>query len=85
MLFAIIVGGQFQLKIKLVYNPLAGSYSAELVSDLAVRLEDDGHSVRVDRLDFSVSTKVCLDSTCDVLCVLGGDGAVREVIHSLKG
>lgn len=73
------------MKIQLIYNPLAGSYSAELVRDLAGRLESDGHDIRVEKLDFSLSAGIRLDPACDVLCVIGGDGAVRQVIHALKG
>lgn len=66
--------------IDLVYNPVSGSFAQKHLTSLIMALEGEGFEV------VSLPTTAegaRLSGRADIICVLGGDGTLRDVVRSL--
>lgn len=71
------------MKVILAFNPLAGSYSKRRLERLAAEFEAIGHSIcLVDSQYVAVTAK---SRHADLVCVVGGDGTLRDVIVQIEG
>ena len=69
------------MNVLLAYNPHAGSFRAELVKQLGEKLSAMGFTVHESDSHNPDLKKLAAD--CQHLCVIGGDGTLRDVIASV--
>lgn len=75
--------GKICLNVLLVFNPVSGSYSRQLLDCLASEFGAQGHSISlIDSWQIGFAAElVC----AELVCVVGGDGTLRDVIAQLEG
>ena len=65
------------MNILLTYNPVAGNFRPQLLDQLSAALEGEGHTVSVCE-SHSADLKT-MAAGCQHICVIGGDGTLRDV------
>lgn len=68
------------MKLDLVYNPFAGSFSQPRLDRLARAFEAEGWTVRLVK---SARNWGAADDPPDLACIHGGDGTLRDAVQSL--
>ena len=66
--------------VDLIYNPVSGSFSHKHLSALVAALEQEGFTVAPLP---TAEDGAQLSGRADIICVLGGDGTLRDVVRSL--
>lgn len=70
------------VKLDLVYNPVAGNFREERLTQLVAAFAANGFSAE----PLATSPEGAqLSGTADLVCVLGGDGALRETVRAVAG
>ncbi len=67
--------------VQIVHNPLAGSFNRVRLAALASAFERAGYGVSLS--ESSARSPFSLQDGVDHLCVVGGDGTVRQVVAAL--
>lgn len=71
------------MNILLAFNPVSGSYSGQLLVCLASEFVAQGHSISlIDSRQIGFAPEL---ECADLVCVVGGDGTLRDVIAQLEG
>jgi len=68
------------MDVLLAYNPAAGSFSAKLLRDFSAALTARG--CKVQQCDSRAAQLLELSATCQHICIIGGDGTLRDVIRA---
>ncbi len=74
-------------RIQFIVNPVSGSRrNADVVSELAGRLREEGDRIAIHRTRFAGDARSfaeSMDPDVDVVVAVGGDGTASEVVHGL--
>ncbi|MEP2987929.1 MAG: diacylglycerol kinase family protein [Parasphingorhabdus sp.] len=68
------------MKVQLIYNPASGTHCNLKLESLRLAFEACGANVAVTQT--SIEGDVNFDTDCDLVCVSGGDGALRLVVRA---
>ncbi len=68
------------MKIQLIYNPASGTHCDLKLEDLQLAFQACSASVTTTQT--TIEGDVRFDSECDLICVSGGDGALRLVVSA---
>jgi len=67
--------------VSIIYNPMAGRFKADMLANLVTAFEDADCEVSTTTTE--INRPIDFQSRCNLLCVLGGDGALRLVLQSM--
>lgn len=68
------------MKVQLIYNPASGTHNDIKLENLRLTFEACSASVTVTQT--SIEGDVAFEPGCDLICISGGDGALRLVVRA---